>query len=128
MRIGIVGSRRWKDQGAVEDLIAAFPTGTVIVSGGCRGVDTWAVEAARDHGFEVVEYLPDLPPAGSSRWEFTQAYHARNRLIAEDVDVLYAFVMQDRRGGTENTIKHAMNLDVQVEVIFEDTPCTNTKP
>jgi len=127
MRIGIVGSRRWKNRGAVEDLIAAFPAGTVIVSGGCMGVDTWAASAARDHGLEVIEHLPDLPPTGSPRWEFTQAYHARNRLIAEDVDVLYAFVAQNRRGGTENTIKHAMDLDVQVEVIFEDISCTNTK-
>ena len=31
----------------------------------------------------------------------------------------YAFVAQDRKGGTENTIKHAMELGVQVEVITQ---------
>ena len=82
-------------------------------------LDTWAAETARQRRLVVVEHLPDLPPLGSPRWKFTKAYHTRNRLIAEDVDILYAFVAKDRRGGTENTIKHAMELDIRVEVIFE---------
>jgi len=119
MRIGIVGSRRWKNREMVEALVQMLPGDVTIVSGGCEGVDTWAAEAARQQRFVVVEHLPDLPPPGSSRWKFTKAYHTRNKLIAEDVDVLYAFVAQDRRGGTENTIKHAMKLDVRVEVFLE---------
>jgi 8-oxo-dGTP pyrophosphatase MutT (NUDIX family) len=116
-RIGIVGSRRWSDRAAVENLVYTLPLNSTIVSGGCRGVDTWAREAAEERGIQVVEYLPALPPAGSPPWEFTKAYHSRNRQIAENIDVLYAFVTEDRRGGTENTIKHAMKLDVRVEVI-----------
>ena len=120
LKVGIVGSRRWTNQAAVETLIHMLPEGTTIISGGCKGVDTWAVNTARYRGLNVIEYLPDLPPAGSPKHEFTKAYHARNLQIAENSDVLYAFVAKDRRGGTENTIKHAMGLDVRVEVISED--------
>jgi len=118
-RIGIVGSRRWKNREMVETLVHMLPGDVTIVSGGCEGVDTWAAETARHRSLVVVEHLPDLPEAGSPRWKFTKAYHTRNKLIAEDVDVLYAFVAPDRRGGTENTIKHAMELDVRVEVFLE---------
>jgi|TARA_Y100000310_G_scaffold262013_1_gene271580 hypothetical protein len=120
LRVGIVGSRRWINQGAVETLVHMLPEGATVISGGCKGVDTWAVNTARYRGLKVIEYLPDLPPSGSPRWKFTKAYHDRNRQIAENSDVLYAFVAQDRRGGTENTIKHAMDLGVRVEVISED--------
>jgi predicted Rossmann fold nucleotide-binding protein DprA/Smf involved in DNA uptake len=118
-RIGIVGSRRWKNREMVEVLVHMLPGDVTIVTGGCDGVDTWAAETARQRRLVVVEHLPDLPPDGSPRWKFTKAYHTRNRLIAEDVDVLFAFVAKDRRGGTENTIQYAMKLNVQVEVIFE---------
>tara|TARA_Y100000310_G_C20226768_1_gene598328 strand:- start:247 stop:606 length:360 start_codon:yes stop_codon:yes gene_type:complete len=118
MRIGIVGSRRWHDRKAVEELVNVLPLNCTIVSGGCDGVDTWAKEAADMREMDVIEYLPNLPPDGSPHWEFTKAYHARNRQIAENIDVLYAFVAEDRRGGTENTIKHALALDVRVEVIM----------
>ncbi len=32
--------------------------------------------------------------------------YARNKLIARDADVLIACVAEDRKGGTEDTIKH----------------------
>jgi predicted Rossmann fold nucleotide-binding protein DprA/Smf involved in DNA uptake len=118
-RVGIVGSRKWANRQAVEELIKHFPAGTVVVSGGARGVDTWAVSFAQECGLEAVVHLPELPSPSSPRWEFTKAYYARNRLIAENVDVLYAFVADDRKGGTENTIQHALKLGVRVEVICE---------
>ena len=117
MRIGIIGSRTWENRSAVEDLVNMLPIECTIISGGCRGVDTWAVDTAKSRGIDVVEYLPNLPEDGSPPWEFTKAYHARNRQIAENVDVLYAFVTEDRRGGTENTIRQAMKLNVRVEII-----------
>ena len=116
MKIGIVGSRRRDCQDLVEALVAEFPKGTVVISGGCKGVDTWAAEAATYQGLSVVVFTPDLPPDGSPHWEFTKAYFARNKLIAENCDVLYAFVAPDRKGGTENTIKHAKKLGKKIEI------------
>ncbi|MAE81809.1 MAG: hypothetical protein CMB80_03655 [Flammeovirgaceae bacterium] len=116
MKIGIVGSRRRHCKDLVEALVAEFPQGTVVVSGGCRGVDSWAAEAAAKRGLGVIVYAPDLPSGNSPRWEFTKAYFARNKLIAENSDVLYAFVSPDRKGGTENTIKHAKELGRRIYI------------
>ena len=121
MNVGIVGSRRWKSRSAVESLVKTLPADTTVVSGGVRGVDSWAAEFARKRGLKVVEFLPDLPSNGSPRWEYTKAYHARNRQIAEHSEVVYAFVAPDRKGGTENTIKYAKELGVPVNIINEVT-------
>jgi predicted Rossmann fold nucleotide-binding protein DprA/Smf involved in DNA uptake len=121
MNVGIVGSRRWKSRSAVESLVKTLPADTTVVSGGARGVDSWAAEFARKRGLKVVEFLPDLPSNGSPRWEYTKAYHARNRQIAEHSEVVYAFVAPDRKGGTENTIKYAKELGVPVNIINEVT-------
>ena len=119
VKVGIVGSRRWHNREMVEALVEEFPVDTTIVSGGCRGVDSWAAEAAARRGLGVIVHVPDLPSSGSPYWEFTKAYHARNLKIAEDSDIIYAFVAADRKGGTENTIKHAQKLGIPVEVITE---------
>ena len=120
MNVGIVGSRRWKNRAAIESLVKTLPPNTTVVSGGARGVDSWAAEYARKRGLKVIEFLPDLPSNGNPRWEYTKAYHARNRQIAEHSHVVYAFVAPDRKGGTENTIKHAEDLGVPVNIINED--------
>jgi predicted Rossmann fold nucleotide-binding protein DprA/Smf involved in DNA uptake len=116
MRIGIVGSRRRKDYWNIWELVDTLPIGTVVVSGGCKGPDKWATEHAKSKGKEIVEHFPNLPIDGSPRYEFTKAYYARNKKIAEDVDVLYAFVAPDRKGGTENTIEYARELGKEVHV------------
>jgi predicted Rossmann fold nucleotide-binding protein DprA/Smf involved in DNA uptake len=121
MNVGIVGSRRWKSRSAVESLVKTLPADTTVVSGGARGVDSWAAEFARKRGLKVVEFLPDLPSNGNPRWKYTKAYHARNRQIAEHSEVVYAFVAPDRKGGTENTIKYAKELGVPVNIINEVT-------
>jgi predicted Rossmann-fold nucleotide-binding protein len=121
MNIGIVGSRRWKNKEAIENLVNTLPADTTVVSGGAHGVDTWATEAARKRGLKVVEFLPESQPNGSPKWEYTKAYYARNRQIAEYSHIVYAFVAPDRKGGTENTIKHAKDLGTPVNIINEDT-------
>ena len=121
MNVGIVGSRRWKDRSAIESLVNTLPPYATVVSGGARGVDSWAVEGARARGLLVKEFLPDLPSNGGHPSEYTQAYYARNRQIAEYADVIYAFVAPDRKGGTENTIKHANEIGTPVNIINEDT-------
>jgi len=113
MKYGIVGSRSRKDRRSVVDFVNSLQPGDVVISGGCRGVDTWAAEAARARGLKVVEFLPDL--AGCrERWQYTRAYFARNEQIAQECDTLVAFVAEVRKGGTENTIKHARKLGHEV--------------
>lgn len=114
MRVGVIGSRKFMTSQSIKDFVRSLPRDSIVISGGCAGPDTWAEEAARAAGLEVSIFLPDLPPKGSPRHIFTEAFYARNRLIAENCDVLHAFVAPDRKGGTEYTIKHALKLGKQV--------------
>jgi predicted Rossmann fold nucleotide-binding protein DprA/Smf involved in DNA uptake len=115
--IGIVGSRRREDYWKIWELVESFPKDTVVISGGCKGPDKWATDHAKLQGLKIVEYFPDLPKSGSPRYEFTKAYYARNKKIAENVDVLYAFVAPDRKGGTENTIEYAEELKKEIHIV-----------
>ncbi len=47
-RIAIVGSRGLPRPDLIEAFVASLPAGTVVVSGGARGVDTVAEQAARE--------------------------------------------------------------------------------
>jgi len=114
MRVGVVGSRKFGTSQSVREFITSLPSGSIVISGGCAGPDTWAEETARATGLEVSIFLPVLPPKGSPRHVFTEAFYARNRLIAENCDILHAFVSPDRKGGTEYTIRHALKIGKQV--------------
>jgi predicted Rossmann fold nucleotide-binding protein DprA/Smf involved in DNA uptake len=54
VRVGIVGSRRRTDRQAVEACVAELAAETVVITGGARGPDRWAEEAARSRGLAVV--------------------------------------------------------------------------
>lgn len=116
MKYGIVGSRRRKDRESVIAFVRSLPAGSVVISGGCRGVDTWAVAEAKAQGLETIEFLPGDLTGCRELWEFTEKYYARNKQIAEACDVLVAFVTDDRSGGTENTIQHAQRVGKTVIV------------
>ena len=121
MVYGIVGSRRRAsalDRNQVFDLVREAPADTTFVSGGCvSGADAFVKEACSFYGHTLVEHLPVLPPKGSPYYLFVQAFFARNKLIASDSDVLYALVSSDRKGGTENTVKHAIKLGRRVVLL-----------
>jgi len=95
--------------------VGSLPAGTMVVSGGCRGVDSWAAEAARARGLAVVEHLPDLDGV-RNRGEVARRHHERNKRIVDDADRVLAFVSADRKGGTENTISHAITTGKPVEI------------
>jgi hypothetical protein len=115
MKIGIVGSRRRSDRGAVVACIAELAQETVVVTGGARGPDRWAEQAARARGLGVVVHEPDLGDA-RTRWQATKRYYARNQAIVDDSDRIIAFVAPDRTGGTEDTIRRAKRAGKSVEV------------
>lgn len=114
-RVAIVGSRRRNCRAAVEALVKQLGN-VVVVSGGCRGVDQWAEDAARACGLDVAVHRPRLKDI-RSYYDVVKAFYARNKRIASDCDVMYAFPAEDRKGGTENAIRHAQELGKQVIIL-----------
>ena len=115
MRIAVVGSRRRTDREAVEACIAELAPGTVVITGGARGPDCWADQAARARGLEVVVHQPDLGGA-HARWQAAERFYARNQRIVDDSDRVIAFVAPERTGGTEDAIRRAIGAGKPVEV------------
>lgn len=113
MDIGIVGSRKRLDKGNVIKLVDSLNDNDTVISGGCRGVDSWAEERAKERGLKVIVFKPDLSDI-KNKGDMIHRYYTRNKLIANECDVLYAFVSSNRKGGTENTIKHAKELNKEV--------------
>ena len=114
--VAIVGSRSRTDPETVERLVAKLPAGTVIVSGGASGPDTWAEEAARKYGFPVKIFRPDLEGA-RSQGQVTRRHHNRNQRIVDIADELIALVAPDRRGGTEDTIRRAERKGIPITIL-----------
>ena len=115
MRIGIVGSRRRIDREAIVAAIGRLPLGTIVITGAARGPDSWAEQAARARGLEVVVHSPDLGGV-HARWQAAERYYARNQRIVDDADRIIAFVAPDRTGGTEDTIRRAVRAGKPVEL------------
>ena len=108
MRIAVIGSR---DVAAIDFALVGAEPGDVIVSGGARGADTLAAEAAREAGLEVRVHLPDYARHGRA------ATHIRNREIVADCDRLVAFWDGESKG-TASTIAYAHRCGKPVQ-IFE---------
>jgi len=108
MRIAIVGNRDYPYPEHIRAFVGILPHDAIIVSGGARGVDTFAAVFGRDRGLQVVEHLPKVKH-NATREEFRDAAFARNKVIVQDSDVIFAFICRDK-GGTMNTIEHAKML------------------
>jgi predicted Rossmann fold nucleotide-binding protein DprA/Smf involved in DNA uptake len=115
-RVGIVGSRRRTDREAVERFVRSLPPGTVVVSGGAIGPDSWAESAAREAGLPVLIFRPDLSGV-QGYGESVGRYYARNQQIVDASDEIVAFVSADRKGGTEDTIRRAQKRGLPITIL-----------
>ncbi len=70
-------------------VLKKYPIDTIIISGGAKGVDSIALEVAKDIGFKTIPYKPE-----KENWEF---YKKRNLQIANDCDELYCFSVGVRK-------------------------------
>jgi hypothetical protein len=109
-RIAIVGSRDYPDLDAVKRYVYSLDKNITIVSGGARGVDTVAVETARERGMKTV-VIPvnqrGLPEGGVDRNNiFGQRAMIRNGEIVQMVGTVAAF-HHNGSPGTKNTIERA---------------------
>ena len=121
--VGIVGSRRRAtlfDRKIVHRLVEWLVHNhqkIIIVSGGCPvGADAFAEEAAKL--YDQPTHIFHIDKTGvSTKWQFTTKAYERNAEIAKNSDRLYALISDDRTGGTENTIKHALELGKPVYLV-----------
>lgn len=107
--VAVVGSRDYPDLEGVRAFVRSLPAGTTLVSGGARGVDSAAAEAARERGIPVVVYAADWARLGRA------AGPVRNRSIAEHCDRLVAF-WDGESPGTADVVAQARALGREVEV------------
>lgn len=116
MKIAIVGSRAYQNRQQVIDYVNALPEDTVVISGGARGVDTWAEYAARMRGLEVRIF-----PANWARYG-KQAGYLRNVQIVEAADTVVAF-WDGVSSGTLHSMKiaqaHGKQVIVNPEAVTE---------
>ena len=110
-RIAIVGSRDFPSRDLILGYVGSLrpkKDGIVIISGGARGVDTWAIEAAEieDMSYEIFD----------ADWEKhgKKAGFMRNLTLVQEADGVIAFWDGESKG-TLHTIKAAAGAGV---------PCT----
>lgn len=62
----ICGSRNWTDRESIREYIEQLPNDSIIITGGCRGVDKIAEHEAKRKGLEVIVFMADWKKYGRS--------------------------------------------------------------
>jgi len=111
MRAAIIGSRdrdSADDRAKIINLVDSLSSDTIVVSGGCRGVDSWAEKAAKSRGLDRMIFRPKLR-RDMTRSEIVEEYYRRNRKIIDNADIVYAMTSNKRKGGTGYTVNYALS-------------------
>lgn len=116
--VGIVGSRDFpiSQQQLIIDYVNQLPAGTTVVSGGARGVDTWAEEAAKARGLPTVVFLPKWIENGKLN---KRAGFIRNEKIVAASDEIVSF-WDGKSKGAQNTMHKARSVNKPVIIIRPD--------
>lgn len=109
-KVAVVGSRAYGKLRSVGRYIDTLPEGTIIVSGGAKGVDTAAELAAAKRGLRTKIFLPDYGTYGGKL-----APIKRNEQIVDYCDRLVAF-WNGKSLGTLNAITRARKAGKKVKV------------
>lgn len=109
-RVAIVGSRDFPDASIVRLWVDGLSSDTTVISGGARGIDAWAVEAATARGLPVVEIKAQWATLGR------KAGPIRNAEIVACASRVVAF-WNGRSRGTLNTVILAVEAGLPVTVL-----------
>lgn len=119
--VAIVGSRDFKDLDLVRRFVEGLDDGSIVVSGGARGVDAVAVRSALACGFTVQVFKADWERHGRA------AGVIRNEQIVRVSDRVAAF-WDGKSKGTHDTIKKAQKAGKQVVVYGSDGEVMDVGP
>lgn len=111
MKIAIIGSRDLKTTNIGEYI----PRCAEIVSGGAKGIDTFAAEYAQKNNLKLTVFLPQYEKYGRA------APIIRNREIVNYADKIIAF-WDGKSKGTLSVINYAKKVGKECLVIL----CTNS--
>jgi hypothetical protein len=114
MRIAVVGSRDFPDEAQVREYVRSLPRTAMVVSGGARGVDTFAEYAARERRLSRLIYEPEVED-GAPKAVYVDALLARNTRIVRVADLVVAFHDGESRG-TRDAIEKARRLGKPVDI------------
>jgi len=135
IKIGIVGSRKWKDknliQDAVDQCLVRYGNQLTVVSGGAKGADSLGRQVALEKNLPYIEYNPAHEAwneySGKPKDWYGKEYKVgnffeRNTFIAEDSDILFAFIPDGHQSnGTMDTVNKALKLKKWVVLVTETT-------
>ena len=107
MKVVVTGDREWNDIEVVAAVLSWLPLGTVLIEGGCKGLDLIARAVAEELGFPVREYPADWAkygrPAGVIR---NQEIIDKENLPHEPIDLCISFHDNlDKSRGTRDMVK-----------------------
>ena len=113
MKVAIVGSRNSKGLTAARIAEEIPPECDGLISGGARGVDTLARQAAKLLGMPIWEIYPQYQLYGRT------APLIRNQQIIQNADLVLAFWDHSSRG-TKHAIYLALKMEKELRVIDLD--------
>lgn len=111
-RVAVVGSRSFPDLNTVREYVGTLPPDTIVVSGGAKGVDQAAEEAARYCKLKVISI-----PVLDHEWKLhpNAAGNIRNNAIVGMAGRMVAF-HHSGSSGTADSIAKAKQAGLPVEV------------
>ena len=110
MKVGIVGSRHYKEPARVTDYVRSLPPRASIITGSASGVDAAATKAARENGIPV-----QVMPASFDEMADATKAAERNQRLVDACDVLVAF-WDGSSKGTRATVERALDSGKEVHV------------
>ena len=102
MKVAIVGSRDYSDLEEVRRYVDGLPSDTIFISGGARGVDKAAEQAAKRVGMKTKIYPAEWDKYGKS------AGFRRNTVMILAADRIVAFW-----DGKSKGTKHAIDIAIK---------------
>jgi predicted Rossmann fold nucleotide-binding protein DprA/Smf involved in DNA uptake len=110
VKVGIVGSRHFKEPARVADYVMSLPKNASIITGSASGVDAAATKAARERGIPV-----QVMAASFDEMSDATKAAARNQRLVNSCDVVVAF-WDGSSEGTRATVERALDSGKEVHV------------